>query len=166
MDLYCRASSLPVPVTLREKEQEGGESSGQTTSRDVDGEEERHLDAVLALLHKLDNAYHTLTLNHVARRASRAQGIALLTLYSKAFSGPSPIRLPHTSTASRRNAFDLEPESEQALDQREGDQERYRTRAAKLVDALKLRIRRGEHHGHLPICWATFSASLGLSKRV
>ncbi|KAG7097313.1 hypothetical protein E1B28_004674 [Marasmius oreades] len=41
---------------------------------------------ILALLTALDNLYESMTLNHVARRASRLQGVALLTLYSKAFS--------------------------------------------------------------------------------
>ncbi|KAF9266343.1 urease accessory protein UreF [Marasmius fiardii PR-910] len=41
---------------------------------------------VLADLTALDNLYESMTLNHVARRASRSQGVALLTLYSKAFS--------------------------------------------------------------------------------
>lgn len=32
---------------------------------------------------QLDTLYESMTLNHVARRASKAQGVALLTLYSK-----------------------------------------------------------------------------------
>ncbi|KAL0580054.1 hypothetical protein V5O48_001913 [Marasmius crinis-equi] len=42
-------------------------------------------DGVLATLTSLDNLYETMTLNHVSRRASKSQGVALLTLYSKAF---------------------------------------------------------------------------------
>lgn len=37
----------------------------------------------------LDAFYESITLNHVARRASTSQGVALLTLYSKAFAPPS-----------------------------------------------------------------------------
>ncbi|KAK1231152.1 hypothetical protein PQX77_005735 [Marasmius sp. AFHP31] len=43
-------------------------------------------DEILETLMSLDSLYEAMTLNHVARRASRSQGVALLTLYSKAFS--------------------------------------------------------------------------------
>lgn len=36
---------------------------------------------------QLDSLYESMTLNHVARRASKAQGVALLTLYSKVSCG-------------------------------------------------------------------------------
>ncbi|KAF7290939.1 hypothetical protein HMN09_01272500 [Mycena chlorophos] len=41
---------------------------------------------ILEDLQKLDALYECMTLNHVAKRASAAQGVALLTLYSKGFS--------------------------------------------------------------------------------
>ncbi|KIY73980.1 urease accessory protein UreF [Cylindrobasidium torrendii FP15055 ss-10] len=37
----------------------------------------------------LEELYDSMTLNHVARRASKAQGVALLTLYTKSFMPPS-----------------------------------------------------------------------------
>lgn len=40
---------------------------------------------------ELDNLYDAMSLNHVARRASQAQGVALLTLYSKAFATTGPV---------------------------------------------------------------------------
>jgi len=42
----------------------------------------------LSTLSSIDDLYHTMTLNHVTRRASKAQGVALLTLYAKSFSKP------------------------------------------------------------------------------
>ncbi|VDC06303.1 unnamed protein product [Peniophora sp. CBMAI 1063] len=81
----------------------------------------------LEVLAALDALCDAGTLNHVARRASRAQGVALLTLYSKGF-------------ASKR-----------------GDE------FIALIDALKLRIRRDELPGHLPVCWGVLTGALGLS---
>ncbi|KAH7887517.1 UreF-domain-containing protein [Phlebopus sp. FC_14] len=83
----------------------------------------------LASLIALDALYEAMTLNHVARRASTAQGVALLTLYAKAFA-------PDSTSPSA---------------------------AASLVDNLKLAIRRGETHGHLPVCFGVLTAALGLS---
>lgn len=81
----------------------------------------------LGSLVALDALYESMTLNHVARRASTAQGTALLALYAKAFA-------PARSSP-----------------------------AATLVDQLKLAARRGDTHGHLPICWGVLTAALGLS---
>lgn len=87
---------------------------------------------VMENLLALDELYDTMTLNHVARRASKSQGVALLSLYSKGFTR-SP---PSEDRESRMN---------------------------KLFDTFKLRIRREERHGHLPVCWGALTAALGLS---
>lgn len=100
------------------------------------------LDPALAALTRLDALYDASTLNHVARRASCAQGAALLTLYTRGFARPSPLLLPTTPT--------------DALE----------SRAAALVAALKLRVRRGEPDapvGHLPVCWGVLTGALGLT---
>jgi urease accessory protein len=111
------------------------------------------LDVALAALTRIDTLYDASTLNHVARRASCAQGIALLTLYAKAFTRP-PF-FPTSVTA----ASDPTP----LLDELERDRE---SRAGGLVAALKLRVRRGESDdapGHLPVCWGVLAGALGLS---
>lgn len=92
----------------------------------------------------LDELYDTMTLNHIAKRASKSQGVALLTLYSKGFSKPTTPNVPLENrppevTVKLDNAF------------------------AKLIDKLKLSIRREGTHGHLPICWGVLTAALGLS---
>lgn len=89
--------------------------------------EPRDLPDPLAALISLDAFYESITLNHVARRASTAQGAALLTLYSRAFAPP-----------------DAHP-------------------VASLVDQLKLAVRRGDTHGHLPLCWGVLTGALHLS---
>ncbi|KAH7916253.1 hypothetical protein BJ138DRAFT_1169338 [Hygrophoropsis aurantiaca] len=97
-------------------------------------QEESSVDSILEKLVALDEVYETMTLNHVTKRASKSQGVALLTLYSKGFSRP--------------NKDDLSS---------------HETRLSALIDKLKLMIRREETHGHLPICWGVLTAALGLS---
>ena len=106
------------------------------------------LDVALAALARLDALYDASTLNHVARRASCAQGAALLTLYTKGFTRPSHLM----SAAARTDIGASLP------DERE-------SRAGALVAALKMRVRRGESDapGHLPVCWGVLAAALGLT---
>ena len=115
------------------------------------------LDVALATIARVDALYDASTLNHVARRASCAQGIALLTLYSKGFTrppflSPTPMTGRKTSSDDRASLFD--------------EQERDReSRAGALVAALKLRVRQGESDdalGHLPVCWGVLAGALGL----
>ncbi|KAJ3806383.1 hypothetical protein F5876DRAFT_50155 [Lentinula aff. lateritia] len=58
---------------------------GVVIGGDGDGDLERHLQKI----QELDALYDVMTLNHVTKRASKSQGVALLTLYSKGFSDPS-----------------------------------------------------------------------------
>lgn len=106
------------------------------------------IDDGLRGLTALDELYESITLNHIARRASVTQGVALLTLYSKGFSKPT-LRFTGGSINDVQgklddNAVDIE-------------------KAAALVDKLKLAVRREEMPGHLPVCWGVLTASLGLS---
>ena len=106
------------------------------------------LDVALAALARIDALYDASTLNHVARRASCAQGIALLTLYGKGF-----IRPAFLSTSDDHASL---------LSEQEHDRE---SRAGALVAALKLRVRQGESDdalGHLPVCWGVLAGALGL----
>ncbi|KWU41373.1 hypothetical protein RHOSPDRAFT_23171 [Rhodotorula sp. JG-1b] len=48
----------------------------------------RQVETAFAPIHAVDILCETMTLNHVARRASVAQGVALLTLYDRAFAPP------------------------------------------------------------------------------
>jgi urease accessory protein len=105
------------------------------------------LDVALGTLTRLDALYDASTLNHVARRASLAQGAALLTLFTKGFTRP-PILMSLAGTSTNTSL----------LDERE-------SRAGALVAALKLRVRRSESGalGHLPVCWGVLAAALGLT---
>lgn len=113
------------------------------------------LDVALATLARIDALYDASTLNHVARRASCAQGIALLTLYSKGFTRPPFLTTSMTGIITSDDHASL-------LDEQERNRE---TRAGALVAALKLRVRQGEADdapGHLPVCWGVLAGALGL----
>lgn len=99
----------------------------------------------------LDELYETMTLNHVSRRASRAQGVALLSLYSRGFAKPAFFR-GHSSQ-----------DGEPAPTKPQSDRSSVAENMGALVDKLKLTVRREETHGHLPICWGVLTTALGLS---
>jgi hypothetical protein len=101
--------------------------------------ESEEVQSVLPQLIELDNLYDAMTLNHVARRASKAQGVALLTLYSKGF----------TTTPSLSSYSDV------------GHSERQKSMRY-LLDQFKLLVRREEVNGHLSVCWGALTAALGL----
>ena len=112
--------------------------------QDADPDAIGPLDLTISRILELDELYETMTLNHITRRASKSQGVALLTLFSKGFSKP---RLSgHLSVSADTDL----------TDSRAAD-------AAALVDRLKLLVRKEETHGHLPICWGVLTAALRLS---
>ncbi|KAF5393170.1 hypothetical protein D9757_001297 [Collybiopsis confluens] len=94
------------------------------------------LDVHLKKLQELDELYDVMTLNHVTKRASRSQGVALLTLYSKGFSMPSSSSAPVQS-------------------------DRVKDTSA-LVARYKTLVRAQDASGHLPICWGILTGALGL----
>ncbi|KAM5535467.1 hypothetical protein V8D89_010804 [Ganoderma adspersum] len=101
-------------------------------------------DTITSGILELDELYESMTLNHITRRASKSQGVALLTLFSKGFSQP-------------RLSGHLGPSADAKFTDSRA------TNAATLVDRLKLLVRKEETHGHLPICWGVLTAALGLS---
>lgn len=109
-------------------------SDSHSVTQDVYG---GALDVQLALtdLEKIDRLYETMTINNVARRASKSQGVALLTLFTKGFSNAQ------TSTHTDGSTNPV----------------------ASLVDTFKLNIRKDEALGHLPVCWGILTAALGMS---
>lgn len=135
------------------------ESSSHNDDKEADAAGTRLEGCLLQLAH-LEQTYHSLSLNHVLRRASRAQGIALLTLYARSFSS-----VPVSSSCAP--PYLRKGESVEAADKRK---EARAKRAAGLIDALKRRVRLasvkgGAPYGHLPTCWAVFTACLGVGLR-
>lgn len=98
---------------------------------------EEPLDRACDEIKVLDDLHEAMTLNHIAKRASKSQGVALLTLYTKGFSPPTLVSIKKTTG---RGAF-----------------------FGRLVDRYKLKVRKEEVQGHLPICWGILTAALGIS---
>ena len=109
-------------------------------NKEIDGDKGEKFYHILRTLTDLDELYQSMTLNHVTRRASMAQGVALLTLYSKGFS-----QTPILSAFSNDETRDHE--------------DRMKT----LLELFKSKVRKGEVFGHLPICWGALTAALGLT---
>jgi urease accessory protein len=122
------------------------------------------LDQALAVLARLDALYDASTLNHVTRRASCAQGAALLTLYTKGFTRP-PLMM---SDLVVRVATTTVPNAQAPIigdDDDDDDDLEHESRAGVLVATLKLCVRRGDADflGHLPVCWGVLAGALGLT---
>lgn len=107
--------------------------------KEIDGDTEKFYH-ILRTLTDLDELYQSMTLNHVTRRASMAQGVALLSLYSKGFS--QTLTLSAFSKAETRH---------------------HEVRMKTLLELFKSKVRKGEVFGHLPICWGALTAALGLT---
>lgn len=105
------------------------------------------LDETVQEIVRLDAELEAMLLNHVTRRANKAQGVALLTLYTKAFGSLGSTGGSH---AFNRNRDASTMSVEQTM--------------ADLIDALKTASRKPVRmQGHLPICFAVLTAALGLS---
>ncbi|CAO1635817.1 unnamed protein product [Parajaminaea phylloscopi] len=108
------------------------------------------LDSCLQDLTDLDEAYQSFALNHVLRRASKAQGMALLTLYSKSFA--------RSSLGQRGSCADDDPEAVSSEQAQPCD---------RLIEGLRKRVRfaaaQGRApHAHLPVCWGVLTAALSV----
>jgi len=99
---------------------------------------DRDFEGCMKKITQLDALYDAMTLNHIARRASKSQGVALLTLFSKGFSRPKWLTF---EDSDRTSLLSVEA----------------------FIDQLKLEIRRGKTHGHMPICWGVLTAALSLT---
>ncbi|PWN52744.1 hypothetical protein IE53DRAFT_366936 [Violaceomyces palustris] len=131
---------------------------------------DQKLEDLMEAISKCDSSYHTMTLNHVVRRASKAQGIALLTLYSKAFS--KPLELSKFGYRPWLGGKDVQRDEVTEKTMAAKMKERRRRISSILVERLKRDIRRTSamlqpltktQQGHLPICFGVFTSCLGLS---
>jgi len=107
--------------------------------------------ARLRRLQDLDRLCEAMTLNHVAKRASRAQGVALLTLHSKGFSRPPWLDSLFEGDTVRGDQLIKGISYTNGQDKLD-----------MLVDSFKLLIRKGDTQGHLPICWGILTGGLQL----
>jgi len=112
-----------------------------------EGGEGERLKKVLQKIEELDGYHESTQLSHVARRASKAQGVAMLTLFGRGLTRPVGFEA------------DSEGEAKGQLDE-QGVKE---GKSKDLIDAYKLLVRRGSVPGHLAICWGIITAALGLA---
>jgi urease accessory protein len=115
---------------------------------------------VIGQIEKLDEYHEGTLLSHVARRASKAQGIAMLTLYGRGLSRPVGFEL------ERDDSNGNGPEHPGEGDEDRQEEERLQMRekkAKKVIDAYKLLVRKGSVPGHLAVCWGVITAALGLA---
>jgi urease accessory protein len=105
------------------------------------------LRTILGKIEELDGYHESTLLSHVARRASKAQGVAMLTLFGRGLTRPV--------------GFEAEyQDKEQGQVEDEGVKEK---KSKDLIDAYKLLVRKGSVPGHLAICWGIITAALGLA---
>ncbi|CAG8506420.1 6777_t:CDS:2 [Ambispora gerdemannii] len=100
----------------------------------VNGECVYEEEELLREIMNFDDLYDACTSNTVAKRASKAQGVAMLTLFGKSFSGEDS----------------KEGESSDAV-------------LDKILEKFKFEIRRGIACGHLPVCFGIVASCLGIS---
>ncbi|KAJ3735152.1 hypothetical protein DFJ43DRAFT_1221876 [Lentinula guzmanii] len=99
-------------------------------------------DKCLQKIKEVDDLYDTMTLNDVTKRASKSQGVALLTLYSKGLTPP----LAFTGVKNRKET-----------------EIKVNSYMASLVAQYKSLVRAESAPGHLPICWGILTGALGLT---
>ncbi|KAK4048065.1 hypothetical protein OIO90_005966 [Microbotryomycetes sp. JL221] len=99
-----------------------------------DKDEGDQVDTVLSNLVRIDQQIESMTLNHVAKRASTAQGVALLTLYERAL---APVEYNNTTMTKPRVQL--------------------------LIERLRKLIRSGQAFGHLSLGFAVLTSALGMS---
>lgn len=124
----------------------------QTGNAEAADAEEVHVQRMVEQVKRLDALYDAVTLNHVTRRSSTAQGIALLTLYTKAFADPL-----------NNNIDNEEQEQESSTNPYEQRRSKEKQSGTRVIERIKKLIRRAETAGHLPVCWGLITSAAGLS---
>ncbi|KAJ4479226.1 hypothetical protein J3R30DRAFT_2735477 [Lentinula aciculospora] len=139
INAYAR-SALPFMSDAHRIVQGIVRSAEYSRDSEKDLEPEEYLKETLQKIQQVDDLYDVMTLNHVTKRASKSQGVALLTLYSKGFSSPLH---PSSSSDVKKATVDYT--------------------MASLVAKYKTCIRSECAPGHLPICWGILTGALGLT---
>lgn len=132
-------------------------SSSSSSSNQGAGEGGNGREGIEGKLKEIDDLFEVMCLNEVTRKASIAQGIALLTLYERAFSSLQEVVDDSTSTSTQQQQEEEGGGGSSQKDRGKEDRE--------LVDRLRNSIRKGELKGHLPIGFGILTALLGVSLR-
>lgn len=130
---------------------QGSGTSGKGKERAMDQNQpparvEARVQTAVEAIRQLDEYHEATLLSHVSRRSSKAQGVAMLTLYSRGLSRPSARSMP--------------------LDWDDGELDEATTEREEIgesvIEAYKRLVRRGEVAGHLATCWGVITAALGI----
>ena len=111
---------------------------------------EEAAETAMGLVCRLDEYHEATLLSHVSRRSSRAQGVAMLTLYSRGLNRPSDMP----------SFLDAQPKQDLHMDDAT---ERREEIGNLVVEQYRRSVRRGDLPGHLATCWGVITAALGLS---
>lgn len=106
---------------------------------------EKREEATVEALVALDAEQESTLLSQVQRRASKTQGVALLTLYGRGLA-PPPSFFNSPPSASLTHVSEAKEEAKKSL-----------------ISSFKLRVRRGKSHGHLSLCFGVLCALLEIS---
>jgi hypothetical protein len=143
----------------------------QDNEADVAADTEDLVAAALDQILALDQHHEACLLSHVSRRSSKAQGVAMLTLFSRGLSRPvdtaAPPYPPRSSDATGAEVpngtipttLDSGPDGED-----EATRQTRENMAREIIDGYKRLVRKGTAPGHLAVCWGAMSAALGLSQ--
>ncbi|WRT68266.1 uncharacterized protein IL334_005242 [Kwoniella shivajii] len=161
--------------TQRRTSKGKGKGKGKGTADEIaTAEEEEQLEIdklvekVVESISRLDKYHEATLLSHVGRRSSKAQGVAMLTLYTRGLSKPtyetsSDRDQLHKITNGHDND-DYDDDYDDDDSEKEIDWEVKRDETTKkIVDSFKRLIRKNESPGHLAVCWGLMTSCLGLS---
>lgn len=128
---------------------------------------EKDIELALEEILALDKIHDSTLLSHVSRRASKAQGVAILTLYTKGLSRPPgydpPIPLESPDGRDQEGFGGERAEENYGGDGVDEEILSEEEIAAAVVEGYKRNIRKGVTPGHLAVCWGVMTAALGLS---
>ena len=112
------------------------------------------IESTLATLLSLDRAHESTLLSHVARRASKAQGVALLTLYARGMVPPpgfETVGTVGTDVGTDENGTGLDEDAVES----------HTDRVDGIIAAYRHAIRLGAP-GHMAVCFGVVAACCGL----
>ncbi|KAK8854897.1 hypothetical protein IAR55_003636 [Kwoniella newhampshirensis] len=168
---------LNLAKANRDDKGKGKEEVDGTRDHHQKAEEEEEmgssvLDRIVGNITALDRYHEATLLSHVARRSSKAQGVAMLTLFTRGLS--KPVGLYQDNDIEDERDHDQEQRGSGAEDTKmvvgedkgaigsgmDGEDE---VLAKDIVDAYKKTIRKGESPGHLAVCYGVIARAMALS---
>ncbi|WWC71719.1 uncharacterized protein I206_105677 [Kwoniella pini CBS 10737] len=133
-------------------------------NNDNDNDNENIINKVIKKIIKLDEYNEITLLSHVNKRSSKAQGVAMLTLFSRGLSEPF-LNLNNNDDEENENQNENENrnENENYQIKLKKEKEKKEKITKMIIEEYKKQIRKNRSPGHLSICWGVITACLGLS---